>query len=350
MRETPDPNLRLDLDAAYLAAEQVLADDTAAQRRRAAVLAAVQAATPSPVQELTNHITDKKQAANEPQWWRGGLAWRGAVAASVMLCSSLLVWRVSEEPGAVLGDNKVLAQRAPLDVAPKPAPTSTPTPAPKPAPTSAAVPVPMPKARPSAAPTTMEKNATTQADAAAAPLPAPAQMRAEAAMPNAASDAAPIAAPVAAPIAAPVAAPVAAPTAAPPDVVRESTSTLPPALLPPSAARAPAGPPPARVVQAAPASAQLSGALAGGAEARPAARDAAITAKRLAPPKAAVDQDRDSDGRTALALAVLRGDAAAVTQLLAQGADPLVPDRYGQTPRGYARSLGNAAVLEAMGL
>jgi hypothetical protein len=107
MRETPDPNRRLDLDAAYLAAEQVLADDTAAQRRRAAVLAAVQAATPSPVQELTNHITDKKQAANEPQWWRGGLAWRGAVAASVMLCSSLLVWRVGEEPGAVLGDNKV---------------------------------------------------------------------------------------------------------------------------------------------------------------------------------------------------------------------------------------------------
>jgi ankyrin repeat protein len=75
-----------------------------------------------------------------------------------------------------------------------------------------------------------------------------------------------------------------------------------------------------------------------------------MQAKRLAGPAAAVDQDKDADGRTALVLAVLRGDALAVTALLKRGADPRLPDRYGQTPRGYARALGNAAVLEALGL
>ena len=64
----------------------------------------------------------------------------------------------------------------------------------------------------------------------------------------------------------------------------------------------------------------------------------------------APDAERDADGRTALALAVLRSDARSVKLLLGHGSDRLLPDRFEQTPQGYAAALGDPAVLDAFGM
>ena len=60
------------------------------------------------------------------------------------------------------------------------------------------------------------------------------------------------------------------------------------------------------------------------------------------------DEEKDAEGRTALALAVQRGDARMVALLVARGADPLLPDRQGRTPLALAQALGDAAVLQAL--
>jgi hypothetical protein len=57
-------------------------------------------------------------------------------------------------------------------------------------------------------------------------------------------------------------------------------------------------------------------------------------------------ESRDSAGRTALMLAVLNGRDAAVSALLARGADPNVPDAYGETPL-HAALTGNRAQIAA---
>ena len=75
--------------------------------------------------------------------------------------------------------------------------------------------------------------------------------------------------------------------------------------------------------------------------------DASATERALAQTRP--DAERDADGRTALALAVLRADARLVKLLLDKGASPLAADRFGQTPRGYAQAAGNQAVLQALG-
>jgi ankyrin repeat protein len=61
------------------------------------------------------------------------------------------------------------------------------------------------------------------------------------------------------------------------------------------------------------------------------------------------DEERDADGRTALALAVLRSDVRLVRLLLDKGANRLAPDRLGQTPLGHAQAGGDAALLRALG-
>jgi ankyrin repeat protein len=67
--------------------------------------------------------------------------------------------------------------------------------------------------------------------------------------------------------------------------------------------------------------------------------------KRVAP-----DAERDAQGRTALALAVLRSDSRSVMLLLAHGADRHRADWHGQTPLDAALRLADPAVLKALGL
>ena len=98
-----------------------------------------------------------------------------------------------------------------------------------------------------------------------------------------------------------------------------------------------ARPPPGPLAQPLPAETLLAAAAAG---------DTAALERLLANP----DAVRDADGRTALSLAVLRKDAGLVRLLRQRGASLLLPDRFGQTPQGYAQAGGDSAVLQALGL
>lgn len=57
---------------------------------------------------------------------------------------------------------------------------------------------------------------------------------------------------------------------------------------------------------------------------------------------------RDSAGRTALLVAVLRGQSAAVATLLAHGADPNTADASGVTPLAAALARGDASMVETL--
>ena len=61
------------------------------------------------------------------------------------------------------------------------------------------------------------------------------------------------------------------------------------------------------------------------------------------------DAERDADGRTALAIAVLRADVPLVKLLLAGGANRRAVDRFGHTPMSYANTSGDGAMLQALG-
>jgi Ankyrin repeats (3 copies) len=61
------------------------------------------------------------------------------------------------------------------------------------------------------------------------------------------------------------------------------------------------------------------------------------------------DAERDADGRTALAIAVLRADLPLVKLLLASGADRRAVDRFGHTPLSYASASTDATMLQALG-
>lgn len=61
------------------------------------------------------------------------------------------------------------------------------------------------------------------------------------------------------------------------------------------------------------------------------------------------DAEHDADGRTALAIAVLRADVPLVKLLVASGANRHAEDRFGQTPMSYANASGDTAILQALG-
>jgi len=61
------------------------------------------------------------------------------------------------------------------------------------------------------------------------------------------------------------------------------------------------------------------------------------------------DAERDADGRTALAIAVLRADVPLVKLLLASGANRRAVDRFGHTPVSYANASGDTTMLQAFG-
>lgn len=73
--------------------------------------------------------------------------------------------------------------------------------------------------------------------------------------------------------------------------------------------------------------------------------EAARTVLRTTDP----DAERDADGRTALAIAVLRADLPLVKLLLASGADRRAMDRFGHTPLSYASASTDATMLQALG-
>jgi hypothetical protein len=351
MRDTPESKPSAAVDAAYLAAEALMADPTneaSAQRRRATVLAAVQAQQlqSQPLQAVPT--STERKAANEAHWWRGdwrggwstSATWRGAVAASVLVCSTLLVWRVVEQPEAVVGTAESVAARADKNGAPRV----------QAAPAAAAL-----VTSPSSAEVGDKDVATAakvQSQRQVDNAPAAAARRAE--KPAPAVRQTPAAPAAVAKAARPAPAQAAAPAPAPAQAVELAPAR---ALAQSSTAPGAAPPEPVRESAAAPTMAPL---VRSAAPVRDRKADATITASKqaafpadmaAAPPKPAqVDEDKDRDGRTALAQAVLRGNAQVVAQLLKQGANPLAPDRFGQTPRDHARSLGNAAVLEAMGL
>ena len=274
-----------DLDRAFRAALASAApaeDPAAVQRRRQAVLAAVDAAlVPAPTLPV---------ASNEPQWAPLSPWWRGAAAASVLVCSALLVARLAQEPAA-------------------------PTPLP-----------PADMTAPPAAPAA--STATLQAPAAEAPAPPPPRQEALRRRP---APPAPVER-----------------SAAPQDRVTEMPPVSAAAPAPRALSRAAGAehPPfgqlkvaPAAAAAIAPAPGLLAWVLQGDTEAVQ-----RILAQR------GPDNERDADGRTALTLAVLQANPAMVSLLLQHGADRLATDRFGQTAQGYAAASGDPALLKAFGL
>ena len=235
-------------------------------------------------------------AANEPRW-RPAAWWRGAAAACVLLGSALVVTRLADEPA-------VTAQAPPETALPvsEPAPAAA---APTPAPATAAPDRPLLRAR----------RADGARDVALpAPKIEPAAKAAQAGQVELAQAESDV---------------VAAAPAPPPALAAAAPGPAPAPATPP--------PPPAAAMSAMKRAESAIG--LSGANRAP---------SRLQSP--AADDERDADGRTALALAVLRGDVAAAQGLLARGADRLAKDRFGRTPQDYALAAGHPAMLKAFGL
>jgi hypothetical protein len=276
-----------DLDRAFRAAlaTATLAEDSQdRQRRRQAVLGAVAAAlATAPTLPL---------ASNEPQWRRMPSGWRGAAAASVLVCSALIVGRLVDEPAP-----------------PVPAPAVDLV-APVPAPAIAAA-----TRRAPAMPAPHEPDVRHRPDAAGAPNSSPPLLD-QAAAPS--------------PLAA---TPVTMATAdrsadaAPPTAGSEGLATGRQLASPVRAGE----------------TASTPGLLAAVAQGNANAARRLLTAR-------GPDNERDADGRSALMLAVLRSDAVMATLLLQHGADRLATDHSGQTAQAYAVASGNPAMLRAFGL
>lgn len=385
--------------------------DTA--RRRAAVLAAVAAVPRVQPQALPPVVVEAapqpRPAATRtmPAWWQG------VAAACVLVSSALLVVRLQQDPAAdpqesrrptleAAADPKAqspdardeavaapastdqaqgAAAKAPRGSAPgadQSGPLATPAPAAvhangatKPAPNATA----KTAARDAAPPVVAEPARTAKTATAPAPVvttptagataaPAPAARAFPAAPSAEAGPAAPVAEgaaarPMAPPIAPPMAPPIAppAPAAAPtPSPTAADNSSAPPTLEGAAIAK--------RAVRPAARDAAPAGSLNGLASSRqaPAALAAATpllsaaaaqdyaALDRLLASGASPDAERDRNGRTALMLAVLRDDARLVRWLLDHGADPRITDRDGGSSLDHARSRGNEAVLQALGL
>jgi len=347
MRDPEDPD-DIDIDAAYREAARGIEDEAGAKRRRSAVLAAVQAAVQAKGQAVDSGDAASRKhraAANEPRWRAPAAWWRGVAAACVLVSCTLLVLRLVDEPNtgveaardgtASPAGEAAPAERAAVANAEPPAveaPATPAAPAAKAAPPAAAAPPAKPERpqrREPAAPVSAAPPATSS------PPPATGEIAAAPAAVAERSLAAPSSP-----------APVAAASAAPaPDdpVVALARRPLSPRASADAARAAPpqiaSGLAPMKALRPAPQGSLLAAVAAGDAD----------TVARLLQ-TAAPDAERDADGRTALALAVLRSDARSVKLLLGHGSDRLLPDRFEQTPQGYAAALGDPAVLDAFGM
>jgi hypothetical protein len=338
-----DPSDDEDIDRAYRAAVDAASDETdlvAAHRRRRAVLDAVLAASPqvgrgsAAQQPASPAVAGGRPASNQPVWRLPAAWWRGAAAACVIVSSALVVSHLREEAGTGLevheptAASKTAADEARAPVAVQGSAqraTVAPAPEPTPAPTLTRTRPPKP-----AGLATMAR-APTQPLASIAPAAPAAAGQLQAAPPSASP---------------PPATAVAAITAT------ESTQQSRVRVARPAAPEAAVAAAADRVV----ATQALAG--AGAKAERLTARQSLLAAVAAGDASAAelilassnADAETDADGRTALALAVLNMDARLVKLLLARGANRLAPDRFGQTPQGYAQAGGNTAVLRAFGL
>lgn len=342
-----DAGDEVDADRAYRAALQAVADaaDRApALQRRRAVLDAVRAARTAGRASAavdtapSTPAATERLASNETLWRQPAAWWRGAAAACVLVSSTLLVVHLQEEPVS----GAAPSARGAADVAPAPA----------------APPPQMASLEPRAAtpaPVVADASAKAQAQAQApqARRPGAATMPTTpppvAQMPEATTAHAPPAAAMPAVAAAPMAA-ARGLTSSPPvvaavDAQARAAASADAAQLSRLSSRREiserradmARPPPGPLAQPLPAETLLAAAAAG---------DTAALERLLANP----DAVRDADGRTALSLAVLRKDAGLVRLLRQRGASLLLPDRFGQTPQGYAQAGGDSAVLQALAL
>ncbi len=376
MRDSHDD----DTEQAYRAAVAGTERDTAALRRKQAVLQAVRAWSSESATDAARADAgpaevepNDRPAANEAWWNPSAGWWRGAAAACLIGTSALVVVHVIEEPGTELAAER----SAPVSETAEPA-------------RPVAAPVPL-----AAAPVARQQAADDARESLDAPAPAPAQSVAARpavpASPRAKSMPAPAAGVAAAestlqahadrmtepssrgsgPDANPVAAanalraaPGAAtslsaqrqagsPTSFPREAERRASVSIPPSVEGSARAAAEATgsapdsltrvPPP----QAPPTPAAARPALAPPASLLAAAAAGDVEAVRRLLQTRAPDAERDADGRTALALAVLRTEVRLVRLLLDKGANRHAPDRLGQTPLGYAQASGNAALLRA---
>jgi hypothetical protein len=359
---------RTDIEIAYIAASKALADEAANRRRRAAVLAAVRDACA----DATRRVG--RPPANEPRW-RPGPTWWGASAAACLLgLSALLLLRfgdeaaVTREPrqvsssgasgtsGGAAADAVVAGKVAPdvaagsavegatrsLEVRSNSAPLAGKT---KDRPASPPSSAGVPSSNPSEA-------AYASADAAAlrAAASSVAQRESRAADPAAAQDAGPA---LTVPAESDRHVAEARRSGQTADAVA-SLESLSAQHLTSAAAKA-------RLATPSP---TATGAVA----ARAGAPEAASRAESVRPSGGLItavmvgdlesverqlvasrpDDEVDRDGRTALALAVLRSDARMVSLLIAHGANRMLPDRQGKSPLDHATAMQNPAVMEAL--
>ena len=304
----------------------------------------------------TSSVPSGSQSVDPSSWHLSSAWWRGAAAASVIVSSALVVVHLRDEPGVTMQPGA----RPNADRAAQPSPPAQPAPT-----------------LPAAEATTDRLALATPPQSSTAPAPAtapsPAAEAARSAFPGdenqaanatgragtadadgAILDATP--GPAAAPMApAPVSGQTRPQRSAPsmPRIDERSgtrSKTLAPAPIPPATSGAAAdavaevAPPPAHAVRpASPAEqAPRSGLLA-------AVTAGDIEAARRILPTTDPDAERDPDGRTALAIAVLRSDLPMTKLLLASGANRRAQDRFGQTPAGHAAASGDPVMLGAFG-
>jgi len=370
MRDSIDDD---DIDRAYRTAVETTTDVAVVQRRRRAVLEAVEGLDAVPATRGDRHLAapGDRAAANESRRPPSAPWWRGVAAACVIGTSTLVVVHVQQAPEATVetglrsdadrvaapaGESTAArtAEAAPRTSGPTTAPAvvadarrrapSVPATAPAGVP-SITAPDPVQKAARSAFPgdgieSTVSTGRAGQSGAATGAIDAAPREPAVVALPST-------------PI----------PTPGPPERQERSTSrTEQPsaasekalgaaAVLPPPAAAAqarnaiaknPTPRDPAARVDMAAVRAPSEGLLAAVARGD-------IDAARTALQTTAPDAERDADGRTALAIAVLRADVPLVRLLLANGADRHAVDRFGHTPASYAEAGGDTTLRQAMG-
>jgi hypothetical protein len=333
MRDSSDD----EIDRAYRVAVETTTDEARVQRRRAAVLEAVVGldAIPEAPVDRPRAAPGDRAAANEPHLHPSATGWRGAAAACVIGASALLVVRMQQAPEAAVeaglrSDASPVAASARAGV-----PVAAPV-AEAPAGQSGLSTVPAPATVKAASPRAPVAQSGAEAGAAdAAPreqavaaLPSISNGTPEAlelrksltsrpGLPSATSKQAMGEVAVPAPVRADTAVGNAAAKRSPP---RDNVSRLNEAAAP------------------APGSGLLLAVHKGDLE-------AVRTILQSTEP----DVERDPDGRTALAIAVLQRYLPLVKLLLASGANRDVVDRFGRAPVDYARASGDSALLQAFG-
>ncbi len=367
-----------DTDRAYRVAVETTTDVALVRRRRGAVLQAVEgldAIHETPVDRSSTAAGDRT-AANEAHRYPSATWWRGVAAACVIGTSTLVVMHMQQAPEATVETGlRPDADRAPAPVgestaardgeaAPRQSGLAT-SPVPGPAP---AIVTDAPRRAPIV-------SATAPAGVRPSTAPDPFEKAARSAFPGDGIEAAVSAGRVGQSGAAAgamdstrretaVAASTSTPILTPDPPVRQEGSTSrtqQPSASSKAALGAAAVQPPSHAASEA-GNAVAKNSLRRGTAAHVgkatvpmpsegllvAANRGDIEAARTALQTTDPDAERDADGRTALAIAVLRADLPLVKLLLESGANRRAVDRYGQTPVSYANARGDTTMLQAL--